>query len=141
VLDILPIDAHSLSYCAESAASNQAGENHEDLEAGAEGAEGEEEDGEEATKQEHEKSDSDTVKPKEKTAEDLEAGKDEEEDEGPKVDVSLNYFSCKVCFDRPIQTVLIPCGHEALCKKCSKKMKVCPICRKAVQRVQAVLQI
>mmetsp|Transcript_30527 Transcript_30527/g.98362 ORF Transcript_30527/g.98362 Transcript_30527/m.98362 type:complete len:571 (+) Transcript_30527:806-2518(+) len=57
------------------------------------------------------------------------------------VGVSISYFSCKVCFDRRIQTVLIPCGHEALCKKCSKKIKVCPICRKEVKKVQVVISV
>ena len=51
------------------------------------------------------------------------------------VGVSIAYFQCKICFERRIQTVLVPCGHEVLCRKCSKKIKTCPICRKVVKSV------
>ena len=37
---------------------------------------------------------------------------------------------CKLCFDRRIDTVMIPCGHMVVCRHCGKKVKDCPICRK-----------
>ena len=37
---------------------------------------------------------------------------------------------CKLCFDRKIDTVMIPCGHMVVCRHCGKKVKDCPICRK-----------
>jgi len=37
---------------------------------------------------------------------------------------------CKICFDRSIDTVMIPCGHMVVCRFCGKKVKDCPICRK-----------
>jgi len=43
---------------------------------------------------------------------------------------------CKICFDRRINTVIIPCGHMALCSECSEKIRQdlrgtanCPICK------------
>lgn len=47
---------------------------------------------------------------------------------------------CKVCMDAVINTVLIPCGHVALCFDCAttiraKGHKECPICRKNVESI------
>ncbi|KAI3513276.1 hypothetical protein L1887_20605 [Cichorium endivia] len=36
---------------------------------------------------------------------------------------------CRVCFEREISIVLLPCRHWALCSMCSEKCKKCPICR------------
>ncbi|KAI1975547.1 hypothetical protein LOZ53_004400 [Ophidiomyces ophidiicola] len=50
-------------------------------------------------------------------------------------------FQCKVCLSQRIDTVLIPCGHVALCRWCSKRWiprntlqssANCPICAKTV---------
>jgi len=57
------------------------------------------------------------------------------------VGVSVSYFSCKVCFERRIQTVLVPCGHEALCRKCSRRLKTCPICRKKIASVVEAVNV
>ena len=57
------------------------------------------------------------------------------------VGVSIAYFQCKICFERRIQTVLIPCGHEVLCRKCSRKIKTCPICRKTVKSAQSTVGV
>lgn len=68
----------------------------------------------------------------------------EEEEEAPapkKVSSTLSEGSeCKVCMDAAINTVLIPCGHMALCFDCvtllrSKGNKNCPICKKNVESV------
>ncbi|KXS13956.1 hypothetical protein M427DRAFT_57967 [Gonapodya prolifera JEL478] len=46
---------------------------------------------------------------------------------------------CVVCFDRPKQAVLVPCGHIALCTLCATnlhyKREKCPICRKYINQV------
>lgn len=57
----------------------------------------------------------------------------------PKAEVSEDR-ECKVCMDNPINTVLIPCGHQALCMDCvtllrSKGNKACPICKKETTQV------
>jgi hypothetical protein len=42
---------------------------------------------------------------------------------------------CVVCLDAPRNTVFLECGHVACCKKCSKKLVDCPICRQRITRV------
>ncbi|KAM9850174.1 E3 ubiquitin-protein ligase XIAP [Aulostomus maculatus] len=39
---------------------------------------------------------------------------------------------CKICMDRDICIVFIPCGHLATCKECSQSLVKCPICCKAI---------
>ncbi|KAF6168932.1 hypothetical protein GIB67_038429 [Kingdonia uniflora] len=36
---------------------------------------------------------------------------------------------CRVCFEREIGIVLLPCRHRILCSTCSDKCKKCPVCR------------
>ncbi|XP_024014164.1 kinesin-like protein KIN-7M, chloroplastic isoform X3 [Eutrema salsugineum] len=40
-----------------------------------------------------------------------------------------NSHICKVCFESPIATILLPCRHFCLCKCCSLACSECPICR------------
>jgi hypothetical protein len=50
---------------------------------------------------------------------------------------------CVVCMEHPRVTVLVPCGHMALCKGCcdvlidqklkSNEVAECPMCRHAVE--------
>lgn len=37
--------------------------------------------------------------------------------------------TCKVCMDRDVNTVFLPCGHLVSCDQCSPKLRNCPICR------------
>ncbi|KAL1262521.1 hypothetical protein QQF64_007786 [Cirrhinus molitorella] len=39
---------------------------------------------------------------------------------------------CKVCMDRDINIVFIPCGHLVTCQKCSEPLNKCPICCAAI---------
>ncbi|XP_075960011.1 E3 ubiquitin-protein ligase XIAP [Anarhichas minor] len=44
---------------------------------------------------------------------------------------------CKICMDRDIGIVFIPCGHLVTCKKCSESLVKCPICCGAItQKIQ-----
>eukprot|EP00850_Spirogloea_muscicola_P008745 SM000047S16884 [mRNA] locus=s47:560714:562654:+ [translate_table: standard] len=36
---------------------------------------------------------------------------------------------CRICFERDIAVVVLPCRHRVLCSGCASKCKQCPICR------------
>lgn len=40
---------------------------------------------------------------------------------------------CKVCLDKDVSIVFLPCGHIACCEDCAPKLKNCPICRESVK--------
>ncbi|KAI3440534.1 RING-type domain-containing protein [Psidium guajava] len=40
---------------------------------------------------------------------------------------------CRVCFEREISIVLLPCRHRVLCSTCCDKCKKCPICRVSIE--------
>nr|XP_043636546.1 uncharacterized protein LOC122607598 isoform X2 [Erigeron canadensis] len=40
---------------------------------------------------------------------------------------------CRVCFERQLNIVLLPCRHRILCSTCSVKCKKCPICRVIIE--------
>eukprot|EP01111_Echinosteliopsis_oligospora_P009626 TRINITY_DN2855_c0_g1_i2.p1 TRINITY_DN2855_c0_g1~~TRINITY_DN2855_c0_g1_i2.p1 ORF type:complete len:400 (+),score=131.18 TRINITY_DN2855_c0_g1_i2:125-1324(+) len=48
---------------------------------------------------------------------------------------------CKICYDRPIDTVILRCGHLAICLRCSKQLKDCPICRKPITEIVRIYQV
>lgn len=35
---------------------------------------------------------------------------------------------CKICMDKDVSIVFIPCGHLVSCKECSVALTKCPIC-------------
>jgi hypothetical protein len=44
--------------------------------------------------------------------------------------------TCCVCMVKPIQVVVIPCGHACMCRKCSFQVSKCPVCRLDIQAQQ-----
>lgn len=47
---------------------------------------------------------------------------------------------CKICMDRDISIVFIPCGHLVSCKECSVSLTKCPICCGAItQKVKTYI--
>ncbi|XDV37912.1 hypothetical protein PO909_007436 [Leuciscus waleckii] len=41
--------------------------------------------------------------------------------------------TCKVCMDKEVNIVFIPCGHLVVCKECASSLRKCPICRGLVK--------
>eukprot|EP01087_Luapelamoeba_hula_P005283 TRINITY_DN1535_c0_g1_i1.p1 TRINITY_DN1535_c0_g1~~TRINITY_DN1535_c0_g1_i1.p1 ORF type:complete len:386 (-),score=95.92 TRINITY_DN1535_c0_g1_i1:107-1264(-) len=45
---------------------------------------------------------------------------------------------CKICFERPMDTVLLSCGHVAVCMLCSQYLQICPMCNAPIERVNKI---
>lgn len=36
---------------------------------------------------------------------------------------------CRICCDKDIEVVFLPCGHIYACEECAERMDACPICK------------
>ena len=45
------------------------------------------------------------------------------------VNKKLKTEECKICYDKVIDSVFVPCGHVAACMSCASGLEVCPICK------------
>jgi hypothetical protein len=45
-------------------------------------------------------------------------------------------IECKICFDRPVSIVMIPCGHTMCCDVCAESQDRCPVCRIEIKSKQ-----
>ena len=41
---------------------------------------------------------------------------------------------CKICLSSEFNVVFVPCGHQVSCNCCARSLKVCPICRKNIEK-------
>eukprot|EP00249_Psilotum_nudum_P013486 c24358_g1_i1 orf=347-1795(-) len=48
---------------------------------------------------------------------------------------------CRVCFEREIAVVLLPCRHRILCSFCSERCKLCPVCRGSISERMPVYDV
>lgn len=64
------------------------------------------------------------------------AGRTGQQDEDPleKLRKLQREKQCKICMDRDICIVFIPCGHLVSCKECSVSLVKCPICCGAISQ-------
>ncbi|XP_041652852.1 E3 ubiquitin-protein ligase XIAP [Cheilinus undulatus] len=69
-----------------------------------------------------------------KNIQERDPAKSQEQDEDPleKLQRLQREKLCKICMDRDICIVLIPCGHLVTCMKCSVSLVKCPICCGAI---------
>jgi len=56
----------------------------------------------------------------------------------PAVDVAVDLsfaVTCKICWDQPLEVLLMPCKHVALCQQCAADARVarCPVCNVDIQ--------
>ena len=42
-------------------------------------------------------------------------------------------MGCKICMDRPIEVLLLPCKHLVCCQVCGALSSTCPVCRGPVR--------
>ncbi|KAI7899094.1 uncharacterized protein BX663DRAFT_518894, partial [Cokeromyces recurvatus] len=59
-------------------------------------------------------------------------------EENKKLSTEDERTKCKVCFNRNIEYILLPCFHFAYCQPCASKLTECAVCRKSIQSVQRV---
>jgi hypothetical protein len=77
--------------------------------------------------------DDDEVEDEDEDEDEVEDEDDDDDDE----DEDFSGMLCKICMGSPMNCVLTPCGHYALCMACAKIIEFCPICRAAIgNRIQ-----
>ncbi|KAK0050202.1 phosphatase and actin regulator 4-B [Biomphalaria pfeifferi] len=55
-------------------------------------------------------------------------------DEVKKVNTDLRQQTvCKICMDKEVALVFLPCGHFVCCVECSQPLKNCPLCRSLIK--------
>lgn len=44
-----------------------------------------------------------------------------------------DFRKCKVCMEKEVDQVFIPCGHVSCCQNCITQLRICPICRAPIR--------
>eukprot|EP00795_Rhopilema_esculentum_P014481 gene14481-5544_t len=48
---------------------------------------------------------------------------------------------CRICFDNPANTIILPCGHQAFCKDCASQLEICAFDRRTISQVVPVFKV
>ena len=59
--------------------------------------------------------------------------------ESPLLDNLVMENSCKICWERKVDSVILKCGHVAICMYCSVKLLQCPICCGTISKICKVI--
>lgn len=63
------------------------------------------------------------------------------------MEVNGNEKACTICFERAVNTVIVPCGHSMLCVTCARNYvleeakTICPGCRLPMQQIVRVFNL
>jgi len=49
--------------------------------------------------------------------------------------------TCIVCFSRPQEMAVVPCGHLSMCNTCSSELKECPLCRGPIEKLLRIYAV
>ncbi|XP_060587497.1 baculoviral IAP repeat-containing protein 7-A-like [Ruditapes philippinarum] len=41
-------------------------------------------------------------------------------------------YTCKICLDRRVDVIFLPCGHMVSCPQCAPALTKCPVCRRTI---------
>jgi len=56
-------------------------------------------------------------------------------------DVDVDDGLCKICLTAPIETILLPCGHQAFCFSCANRITDCALCRQSITEIMRVFRV
>ena len=68
------------------------------------------------------------------------AEEEQNADSGSEEDLSLSNV-CRICFDNPANTIVLPCGHQAFCKNCASQLEICAFDRRPIAQVVPVFRV
>lgn len=63
-----------------------------------------------------------------------EATPDKKRSESTKKTRTHGRAKCVICFAKPEEIAVDPCGHLSMCKECSEKVQQCPVCRAPIEK-------
>lgn len=56
-----------------------------------------------------------------------------------RLDEAREALICRVCLDRPVAAVFMPCAHLNACQACSTSLTLCPLCRSPIHYAAPVI--
>ncbi|XP_066969407.1 E3 ubiquitin-protein ligase MYLIP-A-like [Macrobrachium rosenbergii] len=56
-----------------------------------------------------------------------------------RLDEAREALICRVCLDKPVAAVFMPCAHLNSCQACSMSLTLCPVCRSPIHYAAPVI--